>query len=126
MSAKNNKSNAYQQFLLESGRKERSYRRKERRYRDYRFYEDGKTELDCRDFCSRNTVLDKVEAREISQEIEIALDTLTETQRRRIKLYYFHGYNQSEIAVIEGASKQNIHKSIKQSLRKLKNLMKQG
>lgn len=123
MSAKNDKSNVYQQFLLESDQKERSYRRKERRYRDYRFYEDGKTELNCRDFCSLNTVLDQVEGFELSKEINAALNALTATQKRRIKLYYYYGFNKAEIAEMERVSHQNVGKSIKKALRILRNIL---
>lgn len=111
-------------FLHETTKKEQSWRRKERRYRDGRSYKDGETELEAQELSSNNTVLDEVEALDLSEMLKQAIATLSETQQRRIKLFYYFGYTKTEIAEMEGVSRKNISVSIKKSLRKLKNFLK--
>lgn len=49
------------------------------------------------------------------------LSCLSETERRRIELYYFHGYMMNEIAKIEKIDANGISKSINRAIRKIKN-----
>jgi RNA polymerase sigma factor (sigma-70 family) len=101
-------------------------RRKDRRYRDERAFIDGDTECLTRDLCAQNTVADAVDALETSKAIKQAISSLSETQQRRIRLYYYDGYNQHEIAEIEGVSRQAITHSLKKSLRVLWKILKKG
>jgi len=50
-----------------------------------------------------------------------AIKTLTDTQRRRVFSYFFHGLSYREIGRMEGVSDKSISESIVQALRKLKN-----
>lgn len=53
-----------------------------------------------------------------------AIDKLTDTQKRRVKMYYFEDMTLQEIAEKEGCSVKNIHKSIEQAKEKLKKILK--
>lgn len=57
---------------------------------------------------------------------ERLLSCLSDTARRRIKLYYFYGYKMSEIAQMEGVSTQKISVSIKRAIEKMKKSGSQG
>lgn len=112
------------QAMKESSTKHQSQRRKDRRYRDDREYHDGETECFAQDVYQQDTVADAVDALETSAKVQQALTALSETQQRRIRLFYFAGLNKREIADIEGVSRQNVSKSIKHGLRILKKLLK--
>ncbi len=52
------------------------------------------------------------------------ISKLSEVQRRRIFLYFFHGMSLDEIAVIDNCTPQAIHKSIKNSIKILSYILK--
>lgn len=70
------------------------------------------------------SIEDIVEKTELSENLRLALNSLTKIQKRRIKMYYFDDLTLQEIAKIEGCSVKNVHKSIEQSKAKLKELLK--
>ncbi|WP_313562224.1 RNA polymerase sigma factor [Ruminiclostridium cellobioparum] len=49
---------------------------------------------------------------ETTQEIETAIENLTEAQQRRLKLYYFDGMGYSQLARLEGVTDGSISGSI--------------
>ena len=51
---------------------------------------------------------------------------LTETQFRRLWLYYVEGKTEQQIADVEGIAQQNVSKSIRLSIKKLKNFLLAG
>lgn len=53
-----------------------------------------------------------------------AINKLSKIQRRRIIKYYFDGKTEYEIAKEEGVSQQSVHIGLKQSLSKLKEILK--
>lgn len=57
------------------------------------------------------------------EELMNAINQLSSTQRRRIKMYYFDELNLKTIAAIEKTSFQMISKSIKQAIKKLKKIL---
>lgn len=67
---------------------------------------------------------DYVENKIMVDNLRIAIDSLTNTQKRRIKMYYFEDLTLQEIAKIEGCSIKNVHKSIEQAKEKLKEILK--
>ena len=70
------------------------------------------------------SIEEEVERKIIIEEVRIALDTLSEVQKRRIKMYYFEDLNLREIAELEGCSIKNVHKSIEQGLENLRKILK--
>ena len=58
------------------------------------------------------------------EELMIAINKLSEIQKRRIKLYYFEELNEYQIAKVEGVAQQVVDRSIKRGIRKLKELLK--
>lgn len=80
--------------------------------------------LNNRAFNKAISVEEEVENKVIAEELKNALDTLSEVQKRRIKMYYFEDLNLREIAEIEGCSIKNVHKSIDQGLENLRKILK--
>ena len=58
------------------------------------------------------------------EELMSAINLLSNTQKRRIKMYYFDEMNEYEIAKFENTSQPAIHKSIVQAKDKLKEILK--
>lgn len=57
------------------------------------------------------------------EELMNAINQLSNTQRRRVKMYYFDELDLKTIAAIEKTSFQMISKSIKQAIKKLKKIL---
>jgi len=59
-------------------------------------------------------------------DMQAALATLTDTQRRRFLLYHEHGLNYEQIAAVEGCKFQVVAKSIEAAKTKLKIFLTRG
>jgi len=72
------------------------------------------------------SVSEEVEEKIVNESLKTAIDSLTKTQKRRIKLYYFEDMNYREIAEIEKCSIASVKESIDSGIvileKKLKNL----
>lgn len=75
-------------------------------------------------FVSSIGVEEIVEKKEMEDELKKAIDTLTEVQKRRIKMYYFENMKLQEIAKLENCSIKNISKSLEQARENLKRNLK--
>ena len=65
--------------------------------------------------------IDNIVAAKIENEtLMAAVDKLPSKQRRRVILYFFHGFTYNEIARIEKCSAQAVQQSVYNSLKKLK------
>ena len=58
------------------------------------------------------------------EELMNAINQLSNTQRRRVKMYYFDELNEYEIAKLEKTSQPAIHKSLTQAKDNLKDFLK--
>lgn len=58
------------------------------------------------------------------EKLHYAIQQLSEIEKRRIKMYYFEDKTLEEIAKIENTSHQAISKSLQNSIKKLKKLLK--
>ena len=56
----------------------------------------------------------------------LALDKLTEVQRRRYLLHHAHGKSVREIAELEGAFFTSVHESLKSAEKKIKKILAEG
>lgn len=65
-----------------------------------------------------------VETMIINEELKKAIDSLSDTQKRRIRMYYFEDLTLREISEIEKCSIKNVHKSIEQGLENLRKKLK--
>lgn len=65
-----------------------------------------------------DTVLRNIEYEQLHQ----AISMLTETQQRRLKLYYFQGLTYKQIAEIEGCSASAVASSISVAVEKIKKI----
>lgn len=70
------------------------------------------------------SVEEEVEKKLRNEELHIAISSLTEAQKRRIKLYYFEDKSLKEIADIEHCSIMSIKESIDTAKEKLKKILK--
>lgn len=78
-----------------------------------------------------NRVIDKplgvdeiVENKLMTEDLRVAINTLSDTQKRRIKLYYFEDKTLKEIAEIEGCSIMSVKESIDTGVTKLRKILK--
>ena len=62
-----------------------------------------------------------VEQKLQSEELYLAINKLSDIQKRRIKMYYFEDMNLREIAEKEGCSIMSVKESIESGIKKLKN-----
>ena len=66
-----------------------------------------------------NTVLANLQ----NEQICLALEQLTETQRKRVELFYLYGWTERQIAEYEGVNRYAVRKSLDQSIKKLKKFL---
>ena len=57
------------------------------------------------------------------EELHKGIAQLTQTQQRRLALYYFHGLTYEQIAAAEGCRYQAVRDSVRSAIQKLKNFM---
>ena len=58
-----------------------------------------------------------------NEKIYHALKQLTETQRKRVELFYFYGWTERQIAEYEGVNRYAVRRSLEQSIKKLKKFL---
>ena len=66
------------------------------------------------------TIEEEIENKIVIEQIKNAFNILTETQKRRIKLYYFEELNFKQIAFIEKCDESSIRESIYKGIEKIK------
>ena len=67
---------------------------------------------------------DEVIRKATFEDVRNAIETLSDIQKRRIKLYYFEGKTQEEIAEIEQVNIRNVQSTLKDALDNLKKNIK--
>ena len=70
------------------------------------------------------SIEEEIENKLLLEDLKIAMKQLSDTQKKRLYLYYFEDKTLREIATMEGCSIKNIHKSIGQAIQKLKKILK--
>jgi len=70
------------------------------------------------------SVEDQIIKKATFEELQRAINSLPETQRRRIKKYYFAEKNEYEIAKEEHTTQQAVNKSLRLAIQKLKEILK--
>ena len=73
---------------------------------------------------SIKTVDEEVEEKLQNEELYKAINLLSETQKRRIKMYYFEDKSFSEIARIEKCDESSVRESIYTGIKKIKKYLK--
>ena len=111
-------STAVKELLEQSDRQIRSQGRKDRRYLDYAEYIDGVTNATMA--TPQEDVADLLIKMELVKQLHAAMDKLTETQRRRLILYYYHGLTYRRIAEIEKVNFKTISESVARAIQILK------
>jgi len=101
------------ELLAQSDRQIQSQRRQDRRR--HTEYIDGLTFTTMVD--SPADLLEKMEQR---QRLHAAMQTLTEKQRRRLILHFFHALSYRKIAKLENVSDRSVTDSVRQALNRLR------
>lgn len=73
---------------------------------------------------TQKSIEEQIYENEMSEELICAINKLSAIQKRRIIMYYFNDMSLQEIAVLEKTTHQAISKNIKNTLMKLKKLLK--
>ncbi len=108
------------EVLKEFDRNEAKHRMRRMRSCSLDGYVEGETEY-------IYSIFSKDEPEDIAIQLEEmtllrkAIVSLTQVQRRRLKLYFFNGLTIREIAKLEGVSHKNVLKSLSEAIRKIKN-----
>ena len=77
-----------------------------------------------RAFFKTESVEDIVENKIISDKLKEAIDELSVIQRKRIKMYYFEGLSQKEIAEVEGVSVRAVQYTLNEAISELRKILK--
>lgn len=72
---------------------------------------------------NNNPVEDKAIADLERERIHKALEQLTQTQRKRLELFFFYGWTERQIAEYEGVNRYAVRKSLDLSIKKLKKIL---
>jgi len=106
------------EYLETERKREQAEARSDRRHLSDK--DIGRNDID--DFISDKPAdfVDRIVSDSEAEYLRQALKTLTDTQRRRVQMYFFDGFSYVRIAEFEGVSEKNIRKSISESLQKLK------
>jgi len=65
-----------------------------------------------------------IEEKFLNDSLKSAIEKLTNTQKRRIKLYYFEDLNFKEIAKLEKCDESSVRESIYSSIEKIRKILK--
>lgn len=88
------------------------------RHRSSEGYVEGDTENLILNY--KNTLEEDVILKMDLEQLQIALQSLTEIQRERLQLYFFQGLSTREIAERQGINQNAVWKSIQMAIRNLK------
>lgn len=88
------------------------------RHRSSEGYVEGETEDLILNY--KNTLEEDVILKMDLEQLQIALQSLTEIQRERLQLYFFQGLSTREIAERQGINQNAVWKSIQMAIRNLK------
>lgn len=103
-------------------RNEWKYEKSNKRHGDALGYRDSETELFQKDL-DMNPVEDELLGIFMCEKLKKAMESLNQTQYRRIYSYYFKDMTFREIAVFEGVSDKSVRESIEGARKKLKKLL---
>ncbi len=82
-------------------------------------YQDGKTEEEKYELMSSYD-LEEASISKDYQELREVIDTLPEVQKRRCKLYFYHGFTEKEIAKIEGVDQAAVSRTLAKAIKNIK------
>ena len=111
---------------VEQGRAFKEFHKNEskhlmRNYRTYEFlgYEDSVTEETYFDLMTKYEVNEPAISKDYKFLREM-IEELPEVQKRRCKLYFYHGFTEEEIARIEGVDQSNVSRTLAKALENIK------
>ena len=107
------------ELLEQSDRQIRSQRRQDRRYLDNSDFIDGLTDTAMKypQYIDPADLLIRMESHKL---LHSAINELSETQRRRLLLYFFGNLTHSQIAKLEGVGRAAITYSISRAIKQLR------
>lgn len=108
------------ELLEQSDRQIRSQRRQDRRYLDNEDFIDGLTDAAMRYPQQTIDAADLVIKMESRKQLYMAVNGLSEVQRRRLLLHFAHGWTHRRIAELEGVNRATVTRSIEAALKLLR------
>jgi len=109
------------ELLEQSDRQIRSQRRQDRRHLEKEEYEDGLADTTI--VYPHEDFADLVIRMDSYKQLHAAMEKLSETQRRRLRMRFFGGLTYRSIAVIENVSHKAIEDSIVRAIKRLKEIL---
>ena len=107
-------------LLEQSNRQIRSQARQDRRYL---VSADDMRSLDDYNMSPQIDIADLLISMESYERLNMAVNKLSAVQRRRLRMYYFGGLTYGQIAKIEDVSASTVHRSVKQAVKQLRNML---
>ena len=104
-------------------RNDKKHEMREYRKHDGQGYKEGQEIYQGADFLHNISTIFNEEHILSAYMIREALKQLSKKQRRRFKLYFYYGYSEKEIALLEGVSQQSVHESIQTGLDKMRYML---
>lgn len=111
--------------LVKHEQKETYQRKRDCIFRHGTGYQEGESEIAMREICYSNPVADAVEVCLLAEQVQEALNQLSQTQQRRLWLYA-QGNTYAEIGELESVDERAIRKSVKLGKKKIKIIMEKG
>lgn len=109
---------AFDEFELEDVSQIHKY---QRHIEHSEIYEDN---LNARSIKTEISLEEQVENKIVREEIKKAIDSLSEIQRKRIKMYFFDGLTQQQIADLERTSLRAVQYTLNSAINNLKEILK--
>jgi len=106
------------EVIEQTDRKIESQKRQDRRYLAREEYQDGFTDTTV--LYPQENLPEFIDKMDRNNQLYSAIDTLSETQKRRIYLHYFVGLSYREIGKREGVNFKTVSESIKLAIQNLK------
>lgn len=106
--------------------------RQEAAYKRRMYYHKAQYSLDCGDGIENDALFKVLSPGEIyeqkvtAEQLQAALASLPEKQRRRVYAHYILGMKKSEIARTEGVAENSVHATIQSGLRNIKKFLEKS
>ena len=110
------------ELLEQTARQIRSQRRQERRYLTYVGFIDSFADTS-RIHSQQTDAANLVIQKESYAELHKAMTMLSEVQRRRLSMHYFHGMRYADIAAVEGVDYSTVRTAIHRALGTLRSIL---
>lgn len=114
-------SNAVKELLEQSDRQIRTQRRQDRRHLDYMDFIDGLSDMTM--MHPQTDIADLIIQMENYKQLYVAMNHLSEVQRKRLLLHFVDNLTYRQIGDLEGINQGTVYRSIKRAIKQLQKFL---